>query len=185
MRIVIKILLLLIYSQVFSQVHPKSDSLELWTLFTTGDFVNDNANKIASKNWPFKYISKAGDCFTDELADSLKLHNNYLWKTLTNSGYINPEENYNSEFTAERERIMTCVEIVTKDSIFRQLKKRLIEETRMDYTQLIKVSETVYLFEVSSFFLNGSSERFEKSFTVNLKTKTVINEKAKLPPTPG
>ncbi len=67
MKVILKIFLVLICSQGFSQSQIKTDTLELWTLFTSGDFLNENAHRLTVQNWPFNYVSKAGDTFDDEL----------------------------------------------------------------------------------------------------------------------
>jgi hypothetical protein len=102
MRIILSILLASIFTLTYGQVETKVDSLEIWTVFTTGDFINENAHKIASKKWPFKTVSKAGDSFSDELMDSVEIHNNQIWDYLDANGYFNSEQNYNSDFQEEQ-----------------------------------------------------------------------------------
>jgi hypothetical protein len=178
MRVFTKIFLVLICSHAFSQTQQKTDSLEIWTLFTIGDFVNDNAYKIASENWPFKYVSVAGDIFTEEFADSINNHNEKLWEALIKKGYSNPEENFYEQYKSERNRIESAEKIVINDSIFKQLDRRLIAENRMNYTRLRKESDTVYVFEIFSFDLKdqSSGDRFEMRLIVDLNMKKLMKE---------
>lgn len=95
----------------------ETDSImEIWTVFTTEDFVNDNAHRITSENWPFKYKSKAGDCFDDFLSKIIENHNEKLWEHIMNIGFKKPEKLYYEQYNNERKRIeYACYPIYGKN----------------------------------------------------------------------
>lgn len=172
-------LFLIISFPTFSQISQESDStLVIWTVFTIGDFINDNAYRITTEKWPFKYNSVAGDVITEQLNKDVEEHNEKLWETLSKKGYINPEKEYYEQFASERKRIELASDLVTNDSLFIQLKKKLRTEGYMDYTKLIKISDTSYLFEIASFNPNDLTveEKLELKLRVDLKEKKVIRQ---------
>ena len=69
------ILIILISHLTSAQVEKKSDTLEIWTLFSIGNFVNQNAERIVEKKWPFKIKVIAGDAFPLDLIDSVAYRN--------------------------------------------------------------------------------------------------------------
>jgi len=167
--------LFLIGSQGFSQQQNKTDTLEFWTLYTSGDFINENAHRFTVKSWPFIYVSKAGDAFDDELAEEVIRHNDQLWKVLTQNGYKDPEKDYYAEYEKERTRIEIAQKLIVNDSRFQQLNERLKTAQRMNYIQLSKNSNKLYVFEIYSFDLSDLSkdQLFELRLAANIYTGKV------------
>jgi len=48
------ILTMLISNLTSAQIEKRADTLEILTLFSIGNFVNQNAERIVEKKWPFK-----------------------------------------------------------------------------------------------------------------------------------
>ena len=167
MKVFLEIFLILICNQTFCQ---KEDSLELWTLFTSGDFINENAHKITVRSWPFRYISKAGDTFDDELEAEVAKHNEKLWNILIQQGYIDPEKKYYEQYEKERARIELAQKLVINDSRFHKLNISLASSKRVNYTNLIKKSDNLYIFEIFSYDIKDLSkgQRFEIRLIVEL-----------------
>ena len=92
MKILTNILILLISNLTLAQIEKKNDTLEVWTLFSIGNFVNQNAGKIIEKEWPFKVKGIAGDSFIESLIDSVEIHNNKIWNYLDSNGYSNSKK---------------------------------------------------------------------------------------------
>ncbi len=115
MKKLIIILTLLIFNLTSAQIEKKSDTLEIWTLFSIGNFVNQNAERIVEKKWPFKIKGIAGDAFLEDLIDSLEIHNNKVWKYLDENGYSDSKEKFEKDLLAEIKRIKKAINISNSD----------------------------------------------------------------------
>ena len=162
-KTIIIIFLLFNTIAIFSQETNSNKTLELWTIFTIGDFVNENAHKIVSESWPFKTKSVAGDIIPEGLIDSVRNHNKRIWDKLDSMGIKNAEEKYYSELYEERTRIEKAIDILMKSQIVIALFKELRVNQCLNYTKLIKMESTKYQFDIYSFDLNGldKPEQFE------------------------
>ncbi|SDS67373.1 hypothetical protein SAMN04487764_2771 [Gillisia sp. Hel1_33_143] len=181
MKETISILVLLITNLTFAQIDKSNDSLEIWTVFSTGNFINQNAEKIVEKNWPFKIKGIAGDTFSENLIDSLEVHNNNIWNHLDSNGFSNSKEKFESDLLEEIEQIKKAVEISQSDKIVSDLYERLRERNLQNYTELSKKNQYKYVFKVYSFDLDNleSEQVFELKFITDLKKKqtTILNKK--------
>ncbi len=179
MRKIIPILAFIITRLSFGQVDKAPDTLEVWTVFSTGNFVNQNAEKIVAKNWPFRIKGIAGDAISEGIIDSLQLHNNRVWNYLDANGYNNSKEEFESELLQENNRIKKAVEISNSDKNVSELYAKLRKSGLQNYTELSKINNTRYEFTVYSYDLNHleKDQVFEMKFITDLENgKTGIIE---------
>ena len=179
MKILTNILILLISNLTLAQIEKKNDTLEIWTLFSIGNFVNQNAEKIIEKEWPFKVKGIAGDSFVEGLIDSVEIHNNKIWNYLDTNGYSNSKKKFESDLLAEIIRIKKAVEISQSNKTVSELYTKLRKRKLQNYTELKKENNTKYEFTVFSFDLKNLErvQDFEFKFISDLKKeKTKIIE---------
>ncbi|MCL7765452.1 hypothetical protein MPF19_18700 [Polaribacter sp. Z014] len=179
MKILTNILILLISNLTLAQIEKKNDTLEIWTLFSIGNFVNQNAEKIIEKEWPFKVKGIAGDSFVEGLIDSVEIHNNKIWNYLDTNGYSNSKKKFESDLLAEIIRIKKAVEISQSNKTVSELYTKLRKRKLQNYTELKKENNTKYEFTVFSFDLKNLERKqdFEFKFISDLKKeKTKIIE---------
>jgi hypothetical protein len=158
MKIFISILAYLISNLSFGQVDKKSDILEIWTLFSTGNFINENAEKIVEKNWPFIIKGVAGDVFGDELIYSIEDHNNRVWKYLDSNGYTDSKEKFESDLLEEIKRIKKAIEITNSHKSVSDLFFNLLEKNLHRYEELNKLNNNEYQFKIYSYDINYLEE---------------------------
>ena len=179
MRKIFSILAFLISNLSFAQIDKISDTLEIWTVFSTGNFANENAEKIVEKNWPFKIKGIAGDTFSEDIIDSIDVHNKRIWNYLDSIGYSNSKEKFESDLLEEIRQIKKAVEISNSHKKVSDLYKNLRKKNLQNYTELIKKDQYKYEFIVYSFDLDNldKEESFELKFLTDLKKgKTTIIE---------
>ena len=169
------IITLLISTLTLAQIEEKPDSLEIWTLFSIGNFVNHNAEKIIEKEWPFKIKGIAGDSFTENLIDSVEIHNNKIWSYLDSNGYSNSKKKFESDILAEITRIKNAVKISQSSKTVSKLYEKLRKKGLQNYTELKKENNNKYEFTIYSFDLKSIDKEqvFEMRFTSHLKNKQV------------
>ena len=175
MRHLAIILVLLISNLTLAQNEQKSDSLEVWTLFSIGNFANQNAERIVEKNWPFKIKGIAGDLFVEELIDSVETHNNRIWSYLDSNGYSDSKKKFEADLLAEIRRIKKAVDISNSDKVVYELFEKSRKSKRQNYTKLNKLSDENYEFAIYSFDINnlGKGETFEMKFITDLSNKKI------------
>ena len=169
------ILIFLISNLTFAQIEKESDTLEIWTLFSVGNFVNQNAERIVEKKWPFKVKGVAGDVFVEELIDSVEVHNNRVWTYLNSNGYSESEKEFQSDLLAEIKRIKNAIEISNADKNIMVLFEKWRRSERQNYTELKKLSDERYEFLLYSFDLNDldKGQDFELKYIADLKKETI------------
>tara|TARA_R110002051_G_scaffold65517_1_gene118759 strand:- start:196 stop:735 length:540 start_codon:yes stop_codon:yes gene_type:complete len=175
MKILTNILILLISNLTLAQIEKKNDTLEIWTLFSIGNFVNQNAEKIIEKEWPFKVKGIAGDSFVEGLIDSVEIHNNKIWNYLDSNGYSNSKEKFESDLLAEIIRIKKAVEISQSNKTVAELYAKLKKRNLQNYTELKKVNNTKYEFTIFSFDLKNIEkvQDFELKLISDLKKEKI------------
>ena len=175
MKILTNILILLISNLTLAQIEKKNDTLEVWTLFSIGNFVNQNAEKIIEKEWPFKIKGIAGDSFIESLIDSVEIHNNKIWNYLDSNGYSNSKKKFEADLLAEIIRIKKALEISQSNRKVSELYAKLRKRKLQDYTELKKENNTKYEFTVFSFDLKNieKEQNFEFKFTSDLKKEKI------------
>lgn len=156
----------------YSQKESNQKCLELWTAFTMGDFTNLNAHKIASKDWPFKIISKTGDVVDRKILESIESHNDSIWRILEAKSYTEPKSKYFKQFKKEKKRIQTLLELVNNNSKVIKLNKSLNERSLNEYSELEKINDSIYLMKIYSFNMNNLSDelKLELKIEVNIDT---------------
>ena len=164
-NIILSILLFTCTVVSFGQSKLKRDSLEIWTTFSIGDLINENAHQIASRDWPFTTVSKAGDTFDNDLMDSVERHNSRIWNHLDSIGYKNAKHDYYKAFKAERSRIKKAIALSELNPEVLKLHKKLYSQKRMNSTVLNKLNDFEYEFIISSF----SVSELEAPPTLELK----------------
>lgn len=169
------ILSLIISHLSLAQVEKKTDSLEIWTLFSFGNFINQNAEKIVQKDWPFKIKGIAGDSFPEDLIDSVEVHNNKIWNYLDSIGYSDSKKKFESDLLAEIIQIKKAVEISKTDKKIAQLFEKWRKNKRQNYTELKKINDTKYEFILYSFDTNDldKGQTFETKFIVDLTKEKI------------
>lgn len=179
MRKIISILACIITQLSFGQVDKTPDTLEVWTAFSTGNFINQNAEIIVAKNWPFRIKGISGDAISEGTIDSLEIHNNRVWKYLDTNGYANAKQKFESDLLEEINRIKKAVEISNSDKTVSDLYTNLQKSGLQNFTELSKINNSQYEFTVYSFNLNDleKDQVFEMKFITDLEDgKTTILE---------
>lgn len=168
-------LILFITHLASAQVEKTSDTLEIWTLFSIGNFVNQNAERIVEKKWPFKIKGVAGDAFVEDLIDSVEIHNNKVWTYLDAHGYSESKKAFKSDLLAEINRIKKAVQISDADKRIMDLFEKWRKSERQNYTQLNKLSDIKYEFVLYSFDINKLDEgqRFELKYITDLENERI------------
>ncbi|MGV6844555.1 MAG: hypothetical protein ACWA42_00325 [Lutibacter sp.] len=174
-KIALYILFSLIFNLAFSQTVKEKDTLELWTMFSIGNFVNENAHRIVSEKWPFKTKSMTGDVIWKKLTDSIENHNKAIWKYLDHNGFENSEKKYQSEFNSERNRIQKAVDLSFNHPKIIKLYEKLRVENRVNYTKLRKINNSNYEFTIFSFKISeiNKSEKLEFKIIINLNKNKI------------
>jgi hypothetical protein len=153
-------------------MEKSTDTLEIWTLFSKGNFVNLNAERIVEKKWPFKIKGIAGDVFPEELMDSVDIHNKRVWNYLDAHGYVNSQKEFETELVSEIKRIKKAVDIANADKRVKALIEKWRKDERLNYTELNKLSDVKYEFLLFSFEIDGlpTEHRFELKYIADLDT---------------
>lgn len=169
------ILALLISNLTLAQIEKEADTLEIWTLFSIGNFVNQNAERIVEKEWPFKIKGVAGDVFMEGMIDSVEVHNNRIWNHLDANGYIKSKEKFETDLVAEIGRIKKAVKISNTDKNISILFEKWRKSERQNYAELSKLSDEKYEFVLYSFDLNNldKKENFELKYIADLKKEKI------------
>jgi len=178
MKKTITIVSLVILNLSFAQTVKEADTLEVWTLFSSGNFVNENAERIVAKKWPFKIKGIAGDVFTEEVADSVEIHNSSIWKYLESNGYSDAKKKFESDMRLEITQIKKAVEMADSEPMVAELLGTLREKKRQNYTELKKLSPEKYEFTLYSFDVSDldKGQSFEMKFIADLSTSTILFE---------
>lgn len=179
MRKIISILAFIITQLSSGQVDKTPDTLEVWTVFSIGNFINQNAEIIVAKNWPFRIKGIAGDMISEGINDSLEIHNNRVWNYLDTNGYANSQQKFETDLLEEINRIKKAVEISNSDKNVAELYTNLQKSGLQNYTELSKINNSQYEFTVYSFNLNDleKDQVFEMKFITDLEDgKTTILE---------
>lgn len=173
MKKIAVILILLIPNLISAQVENKADTLEIWTLFSIGDFINQNAERIVEKKWPFKIRGIAGDAFEEGLIDSVEIHNGRIWNYLDSNGYTNSKEKFESDLRVEADRIKKVVAISETNKAVSELLANLRKRKLQNYTELNKVNDNLYEFTIYSYDSENLEKEqvFEGKFQTDLKTE--------------
>jgi hypothetical protein len=178
MKKIITIITLVISYLSVAQTVKETDTLEVWTLYSSGNFVNENAERIVAKNWPFRIKGIAGDVFTEEVADSVEIHNSNIWKHLDSNGYSDAKKKFESDMRAEITRIKKAVEMADSEPMVDDLLRKLREKKRQNYTELKKLSPEKYEFTLYSFDVSDldKGQSFEMKFIADLSTSKILFE---------
>jgi hypothetical protein len=176
MKKIVVIVTFLISNLGVAQMEKKTDTLEVWTLFSTGNFVNENAERIVAKNWPFRIKGIAGDVFTEEVANSVEIHNSNIWKHLDSNGYSDAKKKFESDMRAEIKQIKKAVEMADSEPMVNDLLRKLREKKRQNYTELKKLTNEKYQFTLYSFDLNDldKGQTFEMIFIADVNTHKIL-----------
>lgn len=158
-----------------AQIEKKIDTLEIWTLFSIGNFVNQNAERIVEKKWPFKIKGIAGDAFPEDLIDSLELHNQPIWQYLDANGYSDSKKKFEADLVAEIKRIKKAVEISNSDKKVVALFEKWRKNERQNYTELNKLNDEKYEFLLYSYDMNDldKGQDFELKYIVDLNKEKI------------
>ncbi|UBZ06767.1 hypothetical protein LDL76_15595 [Salegentibacter mishustinae] len=169
MKIFTLTVILLSSLSVFCQT-LEENSRELWTVFTAGDFVNQNAHKIVTKDWPFKVKSKGGDVLDSLLIDKVEKNNAIIWKKLEAEGYNNPKENYYNQIKSEIRNIDKIIELINENKFLDRKMNGIIESKRIKLPELTKINDSLYQFNMSSVQLSDidSTEKIEFKIVGNI-----------------
>ncbi len=175
MKNAIIILSLLISNLTSAQIEKKADSLEILTLFSIGNFVNQNAERIVEKKWPFKIKGIAGDAFPEEWIDSVEVNNNKIWKYLDANGYSNSKKKFQTELQTEIKQIKKAVKISNSDKKVIALFDKWRKNGLQNYTELNKLTDTKYEFSLYSFDVNDldKGQTFELKYIVDLDKEKI------------
>lgn len=171
MQKLITILILLISNLTSAQIEKETDTLEIWTLFSIGNFVNQNAERIVEKKWPFKIKGIAGDAFAEDLIDSVEIHNNRVWNYLDANGYSNSKKKFKTDLLTEIKQIKKAVDISNSDKKVIALFDKWREKGLHNFTKLNKLSNVKYEFLLYSFDINDLDrvETFELKYIADLE----------------
>lgn len=158
-----------------AQIEHKADTLEIWTLCSVGNFVNQNTERIVEKKWPFKIKGIAGDVFPEELIDFIESHNNTVWSYLDANGYAEPRKHFETDLLSEIKRIKQAVAISNSDKKVKALLDTWRQNGRHNYTKLNKLSDVKYEFLLYSFDMNdlNKEETFELKYIVDLDKEQI------------
>lgn len=168
------ICLLILFPIVVHRGHAQSQgclgNMELWT-YGLGDFIIDNAHKIASKNWPFQIKAKMGDVLiSEEFPKQLELHNDSLWACLKRNGYKKPRKSYKKDFKNAIVHMEIISEIIGKDPGISHLKSNQLSE----FTALEIEKIDRYNYRVEWFSIKDEDSQYPKSVRiVNVKDRTI------------
>ncbi|TDU33723.1 hypothetical protein BXY82_3019 [Gelidibacter sediminis] len=175
MKYLFTIVVILISNLSLGQVEKTSDTLEIWTVFSIGNFINQNAEKIIEKNWPFKIKGIAGDAFSEELIDDIQMHNEKVWNYLDSNGYSDSKKTFETDLLSEIKRIKNAVEISNSNPEIADLLITLKNNKRQNHTELTKINVHTYQFKLYSFEVDKpeNGEKLEKIFRVNVVTNTI------------
>ena len=175
MKKLIFILTLLISNSTTAQIENKVDSLEILTLFSVGNFVNQNAERIVEKNWPFTIKGIAGDVFPEEWIDSVEACNSKIWKYLDANGYFNSKRKFETELLSEIKRIKKAVDLSDSDKKVISLLNKLRTNGRLNFTELNKLSDVKYEFLLYSFDINDLDKGhiFELKYIADLDKEKI------------
>ena len=172
---------LLISNVTAAQIEKNTDTLEIWTLFSIGNFVNQNAERIIEKKWPFKIKGIAGDVFQEELMDSVESHNNKIWNYLDANGYAKSRKQFETDLLTEIKQIKKAVYISDANEKVRALFDTWGQNGRQNHTKLNKLSDLKYEFLLYSFDLTDLNkvETLELKYIVDLDQEqiTIIEQR--------
>ena len=174
MKIITNIIILLISNLTLAQIENKNDTLEIWT-FSIGNFINLNAEKIVSKEYPFEIKAVAGDVLTENLIDSVEIHNRNVWNYLDSNVFSISRKRFESDLLDESNRIKKAVEISQSNKTVSELYAKLRKRNLQNYTELKKVNNTKYEFTIFSFNLENieKEQEFELKFISDLKKEKI------------
>ncbi|MFC4267314.1 hypothetical protein [Polaribacter marinivivus] len=169
------ILILLISNLINAQIKQNGNTLEIWTLFSPGNFVNQNAEQIVEKKWPFKIKGIAGDTFPENLIDSLETHNNRIWNYLDANGYSNSKKKFETDLQTEIKRIKKAVDISNSDKRVIAILDKLRKKGLQNYTELNKLCDVKYEFLLYSFNMNvlDKEQTFELKYIADLEKEKI------------
>jgi len=169
------ILIIMVSQLVSAQIEEDTDTLEIWTFFSIGNFVNQNAERIVEKKWPFKIKGVAGDVFEKELEDTVEVHNICIWAYLDANGYSNSKKEFEIDLHAEINRIKKAVEISNENQTFIELFEKLRKSNHQNYTELNKISDEKYVFLIYSYDVNdlNQGQTFELKYMVDLSNEKI------------
>ena len=175
MKNAIIILTLLISNLTSAQIERENDTLEIWTLFSIGNFVNQNAERIVEKKWPFKIKGIAGDSFMEDLIDSVEIHNNRVWTYLDANGYSDSRKKFEMDLLTEIKQIKKAVDISNSDKKVVSLFEKWRKNGQQNYTELNKLTDVKYEFSLFSFDVNDldKGQTFELKFIVDLDKEKI------------
>ena len=175
MKKLIFILTLLISNLTSAQIERKIDTLEIWTLFSIGNFVNQNAERIVEKEWPFKIKGIAGDSFVEDLIDSVEINNNKVWNYLDTNGYSDSKKKFETDLLTEIKRIKKAVDISNSDKKVIDLFDKWRKNGLHNSTKLNKLSDVKYEFLLYSYNINNLDKEgtFELRFIADLDKEKI------------
>ena len=158
-----------------AQIEKETDTLEIWTLFSIGNFVNQNAERIVEKKWPFKIKGIAGDTFAVDLIDSVEIHNNRVWNYLDANGYSNSKKKFKTDLLTEIKQIKKAIDISNLDKKVIALFDRWRKNGLHNFTKLNKLSDAKYEFSLYSYDINNldKEETFELRFIADLDKEKI------------
>lgn len=169
------VIALLLSNLTLAQIEKKSDTLEVWTMFSVGNFVKQNAERIIEKEWPFKIKGVAGDAFAEKLADSVEAHNQRIWNYLDSNGYSNSKKKFLKDLIVEIKKINQAIYISNSNSTISELFEKWRKNNRNNYTELNKLSDVKYEFVLYSFDIDNldKDQTFKLRFIVDLSKKII------------
>jgi hypothetical protein len=175
MRYLLYILLFagnLVYSQ-----QEDEPFLEVWTLFSDNSFVNSNAHRIASKNWPFTIYSMSGDVILDEkIVDSVQKNNQTVWQYLDSHGHENSEKEYLQEYYTEKREISKAIKISQAQLDLSKYKPKETSYLHAKfYVGVTKIKEHIYQFSIFVIDYNKpySQEEIILKYQVNTEKEEI------------
>ena len=171
----LNILFLLIINYTFSQTENTNEKLEIWTMFSTGNIINENAHKFASEKWPFSTKSLTGCTGTEQEIDSIENHNQKIWEYLDNNGYVNSKKLYQQDFQIENNRIKKAIDLSKQNSDISNLYENIRKLKLENYTKITKINDKEYKFTVFSYSLENLNkpEKVELTFIAEIERNKI------------
>lgn len=157
---------------------PCPKDMELWT-YGLGDFIVENAHRIASQSWPFHVEAKMGHVLASEdRLTQIQRHNDSLWAYLESMGHRHPKALYQMDFEREKAHMAIISDIIGKDGKIRFLINILLSDIYS--VELKKADKYTYGLEWISLNEGNPLLQFACTFDVVKRTKKALKAFASL-----
>lgn len=158
------------------RIEPKKVVDTTLTLLTYGypDMVRENAINIILKKWGIRYYPVAGCVVTEELIDSVKIHNDSISKIIENKYGKNWERQFENQIAAEFEKQKIIADILDKVDFIKKKNGQLRKErNRLQYDMTPIDNTTDYNVSIEGWCTIDNKETWVSYYrmTVNYKTK--------------